>query len=527
MVKQIFLTALFLCLTFFSVSANANPVGEGKKILYIPIDNRPVCLSQTVDVAEKLGYEILVPPGEFLGNEENYGEPEELWKWLKENAPGANAAVISSDAMIYGSLVGSRKHDLEPGEIMTRAENFKKFREDFPRLPLYVFGTIMRTPRSGSYSSAEPEYYKDYGGKIFDYTVLCDRAEVGEISHRQKLQMRRLKKEIPEEYLEDWLGRRKKNYAANEYFTDLTRSGVFDYFLLGCDDSAIFSQTHMESRHLENYAEGLEKWKFLVTSGADELGILMLARAINKDLGEMPFISAVYNEGAGADTVPDYCNERIGLSIDAATFAVGGMPVPSPAKADLVLAVNTNINGKTLNAASVKNTFKMRKDIKKFMPILKDCLDKNYKVGLVDIAFGNGADNSLMYQVLAEDIQFKFAAYGGWNTATNSSGFLIGTGVLTKFMNEDEKNSLLVTRYLDDWGYQANVRQEIATYFYQMNDENKAEKLAEAEVKGNESILRFARDNLTLPAGRRLENLKLTYPWKRMFEAEVTFNFER
>jgi hypothetical protein len=99
--------------------------GAGKKIVYIPIDTRPVNDSQTVEVAEKLGYEVLVPPAEILGGREDYGHPEELLQWLEKNAPGAQAAVVSTDAMVYGSLVGSRMHELTKEKIMARAEKLK------------------------------------------------------------------------------------------------------------------------------------------------------------------------------------------------------------------------------------------------------------------------------------------------------------------------------------------------------------------------------------------------------------------
>ena len=54
--------------------------------------------------------------------------------------PVALRAVVSTDAMLYGSLVGSRMHDLTAEKIMHRAEQLKAFHESHPRLPLYAFG---------------------------------------------------------------------------------------------------------------------------------------------------------------------------------------------------------------------------------------------------------------------------------------------------------------------------------------------------------------------------------------------------
>lgn len=38
----------------------------------------------------------------------------------------ADAAVISSDSMVYGSLVASRKHNLSEDVVLARVHNFEK-----------------------------------------------------------------------------------------------------------------------------------------------------------------------------------------------------------------------------------------------------------------------------------------------------------------------------------------------------------------------------------------------------------------
>ena len=521
--RQIFFA--LLALIIFTSTASA----QGKKILYVPQDNRPVNLFQVVQVAEKLGYEILTPPEEILGSKNFRGDPDKMWTWLNENAPQAYCAVISTDALLYGSLVASRLHDLPAEKILERAQRFKTFHEKFPYLPIYAFGTIMRTPRSGTHSSFEPEYYQTHGAMIFNYTALLDKQEMKEISSKEQRQLKELETQIPKEYLEDWLERRAKNSDANELFIEYTRAGVFDYFLLGCDDSAMFSQTHRESRKLTELASDMGKTVVQVTSGADELGMLMISRAINRDRDYRPFISVEYNVGKGAQTFPTYSNEPIGISIDAAIIAVGGLRIPSHERADLVLAVNTLKNGKTLEASDPKkNKLNLRGDIKSFMAIVNDFITKNYPVAVMDIAFANGADNALMNQFKRDDLQYKIRAYGGWNTATNASGFLIGAGVLTKFMDERDVATLLTTRYLDDWAYQANIRQEIFGASYGIagkgDPSNLDEKLLPLEKLLNERMSTFAAENLRLPSGWSLENLKVNLPWKRTFECDPRFS---
>ena len=500
-----------------------------QKILYIPIDSRPCNLWQVVQVAEKLDCEIITPPNELLGTRENRGEPDAMWAWLNENAAGADCAVLSTDSLIYGSLVASCLQNLEPSEIMERAKRFAELKKNFPHLQIYAIGTIMRTPRSGGYASGEPDYYTTYGAKIFNYTALLDRQETQKLSGSDKRKLKNLAEEIPEEYINDWMNRRAKNFDANKYLIDLTRAGTFEYFLLGCDDSAMFSQTHRESRHLTEYSADLGKTVVQVTSGADELGMLMVSRAINHHRHFIPFVSVEYNAGTGAKTFPSYCNEPIGISIDAAIIAVGGLRIPAHERADLVLAVNTRANGKTFEAGDVKrNKPNLRGDIKTFMEPVKKFIAAGYPVAIGDIAFGNGADNSLMRQLELNDLQYKIRAYGGWNIATNATGFLIGSGVLTPFMNEEAIAELLTTRYLDEWIYQANVRNEIVAASYAMpsdgNPLNLKNKLPALEQLLNERMKAFTAENLHLPSRYRLEKLSVKLPWQRTFECDPRFS---
>lgn len=518
--KQIFF--ILLALIIFTSTAAA----QGKKIIYVPIDNRPCNLFQVVQVAEKLDYEILTPPEEILGSKNFNGDPDKLWTWLNENAPAADYAVLSTDALLYGSLVGSRVQDLDPPKIMERAYRFKTFDEKFPYITIYAFGTIMRTPRTVAYKT-EPEYYATHGAKIFQYTALLDKQEMNKISRKEQRQLKELETQIPKEYLDDWFERREENFDANKYLIELTRQGVFEYFLIGCDDSAIYSQTHRESRKLNELASDMGKTVVQVTSGADELGMLMISRAINEDMNYRPFISVEYNTGKGAETFPTYCNEPIGVSIDAAIIAAGGFRIPAHERADLVLAVNTNSNGKTYEAPDhKKNKLKLRGDLKSFMAIVKNFMAKDYPVAIADISFANGADRALMNQLKENDLQFKIRAYGGWNTATNSSGFVIGAGVLTKFMNDKDIAELLITRYLDDWAYQANVRAEVANECYRLgiNPYKLDDVIAQMDALTTEKITAFVAENLLVPRRWSLEDLKVNLPWFRVFECAPRFN---
>jgi len=498
-----------------------------EKILYIPHDNRPIVEEQTKVVIEKAGYEVITPPEEFLGNHESSGEPDKLWQWLTENTKkDIRAVVISSDAMLYGSLVASRKHNIDRQVILDRAELFREFRKDHKKLPIYVFGSIMRTPRSAQSSGyEEPDYYRNYGANIFRYTALEDKQEMTGLTKREEKELDFLQRLIPKQALNDWKERHEKNFAANERLIELAREKNFNCLLLGRDDNAPYSQTHMESRHLKKTAAGLERHKFQTIAGIDEIGLILLTRAINDRTKKIPAIFVKYNWGRGAETVPTYSDEPIGDTISAEIVAVGGRQVDDFRRADCILTVNTNPDGITYEAGSGYNESKATQNTKYFVDIVQEYLSANKPVAVADIAFANGSDNSLMELLKDRNMLFKLNAYSGWNTATNSTGFALSTGILSRRMTYADKKNLLTMRYLDDWAYQANVRGIVAGQLKWLHGEGFYEELNDKiYTVSDESanlIEHFVKNNLS--SADIEEDLKLEFPWNRMFESRIIF----
>jgi len=527
MKQKLFALLLGVCLflTALPVSAKA-PAPVKNRLLFVPHDNRPISDEQTADTIRKMGWDILVPPDEMLGSRERPGNPEEIWQWVEQNAPTAEAAVVSSDSLLYGSLVGSRKHTYTQAQIDSRVARFDTFKKANPNLKLYVFGSIMRTPRSGDASGLmEPGYYQSYGSDIFRYTALTDKQETEGLTRREQKEYNFLVRLIPKEALADWLNRRNKNFAASKELIQLTRQGDFNYLVLGRDDNAPYSQTHMESRHLAAAGADLGISRFQTIAGIDEVGLLMLTRAVNDLTRTVPFVYVRYNWGRGANTIPSYSDEPISASIHDHIIAAGGMQVSEPQKADLVLLVNTNPNGKTYEGNDRQNDGTPREGTKYFADIVSESVADGYPIGIGDIAFANGADNALMEMLKNRGLLFKLRAYAGWNTATNSTGFVLGQGMLAMKMTDDARDQLLLTRYLDDWAYQANIRPIIGrqlgwlrgTGAYASLDT----KLPAVEARATRMMRRFADDNL--PPFNALQYLEVTFPWNRMFEAKYDF----
>ena len=523
-----FLT-LLVALMMMSASADA-----AQKILFIPHDDRPVSRQQPIDVVETLGYEILTPPLEFLT------QPEKLWQWLDENAPSANAAVVASDALLYGGLIPSRSHNIPAEELQARVEMFKSLREKNPRLQLYAFGSLMRTPQFGTPGDREePDYYGQYGADIFQYTALVDKQETSKLNGAEKNYLDALHKKIPAEILSDYFARREKNFNATKQLIDFANADIINCLIIGRDDNAPLSQTHRENRQLLAYMEKLNvpKTKAQSHAGIDEYAMLLLARAVNDLRGDTPKVHVKFNRGVGEKTVPAYSDEMLGQSVRDEILLAGGKFVTDPNRADFVLFINTDPKGKTLDTHNSlpPQTLTERqqrhylRNAKKFSSLIEDAVKKDLPVGVADVTFANGSDVALMNQLRDKNLLFRLHAYAGWNTATNTTGFVMGAGILSRDINRYARSKLLATRYLDDWGYQTFVRPQIAAELSKRPDGlkiylNFGEHEPAIVVRENELIRLFAEKNL--PPLEFLQGLKLTNPWHRMFECSINFDGE-
>lgn len=520
----------FLLLLIVLVTATGS-ASAAKKILFIPHDNRPISSKQPVEVVAQLGYETLSPPEELLTR------PEELWHWFNENARSANAAVVASDALLYGGLIPSRSHKIPDEELQARVENFKSLRVKNPNLQLYVFGSLMRTPSSGTPGDIEePEYYGEYGADIFQFTLLLDKQEIDGLTGAEQQQLDELRKKLPAEILDDYFARRKKNFSATTRLVDFAHDGVIDYLIIGRDDNAPLSQTHRENRHLLAYMEehGVSKDRAQSHAGIDEYAMLLLTRAVCNLRDELPKVYVQFNRGVGEKTIPSYSDEELGQSIRDEILIAGGYLVRNPKRADFVLFVNTAPNGETYhmhNSVPPQSLTRheqryFRRSAKKFTAMIEDALKKKFPVGVADVTFANGSDVALMEELRKKNLLFKLRAYGGWNTATNTSGFALGTGILAKHMSRAERERILARRYLEDWGYQTFVRTQIAEELSKLPDGwqiylNLGEHEAAITERETELIRAFAKKNL--PRFKFLKNLTVTNPWHRMFECDIHF----
>ena len=424
---------------------------EKAAFLFIPLDNRPVCYSYPVKVMEAAGYKVYTPPEKLLATRTTPADTEKLWKWLESRAEKVDAAVISTDALIYGGLVASRTHLMSLSELEAKVKRLQNLRMD-KDTRFYGFSTLMRTPRE-SYGNVEPAYYSNVGPAIYRYSQLSDKSDLHAETLLEDFEVGAFERNLAKEHLKDWLDRRNKNMEINHQLAMLTRVGRFDYFAIGKDDNAPLSHTHMEARKISLNNAYLSDESFQILPGVDQLGLLLLTRAANVLSGRSPKVYPMYVEGAGSKTIPQYSDLPLAKSVPEQVAAAGGKIVYSPEEADVVLAINTPADGTMYDSTNLSNQYYASPANKRYIANLGKMLERGMNISLADVAFSNGGDNGFMNEMSLRGYTDRLSAYNGWNTADNTMGFAIAQGMLAPQIDKENRLMLMRERIIDDWYY--------------------------------------------------------------------------
>lgn len=488
-------------------------------ILYVPMDNRPVCSSYVQQTMQAADCKIILPPKKYIANSEKNGDPEAIWEWLQTKAPKADAAVISTDSLIYGGLVASRTHHISKAQLDTRVKHLFELKTALP-IKLYTFSTIMRTPRA-SKGRVEPPYYTSIGPTIFAYSQLLDKKDQAKLSPSEQLTMQALERNMKKEELGDWLARREKNLEVNQELTRMARSGKFHYFAIGKDDNAPLSATHMEGRKISLSTFDMSKDTFQILDGVDQLGLLLIARAYNEANCVKPSIYPLYSSGAGASTLPQYSDARLQDSVPQQIVASGSTLAKSADTADLILALNTPQDGVVKDSTADDNQAFASIANKNFVSQLSAQLNAGHTVTLADISYSNGADNGFMDALATSGNIGKLAAYNGWNTADNAVGYAIAQGIISRAMTTEAKNKLIRQRLFDDWFYQSNARRIISNELEKHNREDLKYDLGTAQKPILQQVTAECQTLANKYTFTKGTKFTLSFPWKRLFEVDV------
>jgi len=503
-----------------------------KKILFIPLDERPCNYYFPTALADGTDIEVITPPLEMMGLKKKPGNTEQLWAWVQEHAREADGAILSLDTLLYGGIIPSRLHSLSIEDCEKQLQQLAQIKEANPALQIYAFSLIMRCPRYSS-SDEEPDYYGDFGTEIFQQGYIGHRMELGIATEEERLKKEQIDAIIPQEYLDDYLSRRAVNIEVNKMIIKYVKDKTIDFMIVPQDDSAPFGLTAIDQQKVREYVHELGvELNVYMYPGADEVGCTLMARMINEFKGRKPLIYPHFSSIQGPFITPLYEDRMLYESLKYQIIAAGGLLSSSMQEADVVLLVNTP--GDTMMEANSQqqpnvgyNVFRNLVEFAEMADYIVRHLKKPCVVG--DIAFANGADLNLVRLLREKQLLFKLAGYAGWNTSSNTLGTCIAQGMIYDIYGETEQHlNFLSLRYSEDAGYCSRVRKYIAEH-----------KLPELQlsyfsVDGQRGqVSQMVREQLTQFIEHHINDDQYRVviddcymPWSRMFEVGLRTRLE-
>lgn len=547
------------------------------KILLLPLDERPcnAAFPGRLFPADKV--QILLP--RKLGHKKEPADFSVLSDFLFEKAKDADALLLSLDMLLYGGLIPSRLHHLKTETLFSRLHLIRELKEKYPSLPIYAFATVMRCPAYSS-DDEEPDYYESFGSAIHARGVLMHRALAGlttsseaegpvpspagllpaasnspspagllpaasgegeisaPFSSAEPVSASSLCDVDTQDFeacLEDYLARRALNKQLSLQALELVKEGILESIVFPQDDSMRFGFPAMDQEEIRRriLTLGLTE-RAMMYPGSDEIALTLLCRILLNHHGFLPKVYVKYLTDGARSLIPLYEGLPLSATTSYQLHAAGCITADTCAEADIVL-LETAPSGSMEEAwlqPSRSPSYFAERNFPEMLSFIKRMRGAGKVVTVADNAYANGGDLDLIRILDADHLLMDLQGYAGWNTNANTMGCAIAMGVCAFLYGEQglfpdpasetQRRNFLISRYLEDACYQADVRQCVTKkipplgfdYFDTGEEEGEVRDLILAELQ-----IRIETELSSL--ADRIQIRRLTLPWKRMFEIDL------
>ncbi|MHB8146520.1 MAG: DUF4127 family protein [Vulcanimicrobiaceae bacterium] len=488
-------------------------------ISLVPLDDRPVTLQLPVMLGRIAGVSVHVPPRKLLGHYLAAGDPDGVIDWL--NGPGnrnAQAIVVSSDMLVYGGLVASRV----PGttsyqDAYFRMRALQQLRASHPHAWIAGFGTIMRLAPTGVPAiGAAATYFAPYP----IWTYLQQYANLHDPPLPQERALAAKLREEAGPAFDAYLAVRARDYFVDRHLIDLVADGVLNRLVLGQDDAGPVG-LHVKDVYALRQAvraAGLHD-RIAIEPGADELGMVLVARALARRIGWTPRIAVRYSTPEGASYQDPLEFAPIGTTIDHLIGLCGGVPVRRDP--DIVLDVRVPGTPPALDDA--------------FVAALHGDLAARRPVALADLSFLEptyASQAAFAGRILRDGIAGRLDAYAAWNTDANTVGTALaeavaaGAGRRSGTYDALAHRDFTFMRFLDDEAFHAVVRPQLnaALDAQGVADHTYLEPGVAARSSALDTALLWQQALVLLPQlypNYHIAVMQITLPWNRTFETKI------
>jgi hypothetical protein len=199
----------------------------------------------------------------------------------------------------------------------------------------------------------------------------------------------------------------------------------------------------------------------------------------------------------------------------------------------LILAVNAPAIKQSHREPNFEVVDTASRNLPEFLDRIVDDLALSKPVTVADVAYANGAESRFVTMLLNRTDVSKLAGFAAWNTAGNTLGSAIASGVIALHAQDTVLQAEAVfARLVDDWLYQTKVRSEVRVKLenpspFELGD---LKPIAEAEITARMTpLVQALFDQHFAPhlPGIRLEWGQPSLAWSRLFTGVFPLAFDR
>ena len=505
---------------------------ETLKLALVPLDERPVNTRIPEMLGAIGGAEVLLPPVEIRGFKRVPADLDAVAKWLQEAAHSADAAIVSCDYLGFGNLIASRITNDSAAQVLSRLTLLEQLNS---LCPVHAFSLITRVSNADD-AVEEPDYWAEWGTKLYHYAKLKHQAELGVLEDADALAD--LEARLPGALKADWLTRRLRNHTVSLGLLDMAARGTITALRLTSDDTSLYGLPSRERRWLAAWPDLIGpalSSRVMMHPGADEVGSAILAKLLMEHAGKSPRVHVVYSHTGGKELIAPYEDRSLCETVEGQVQACGGTLAENTSNCDLILGVATPVPGRTAwqPECLAQDRAVRGAEYAAFLQTLADAKDSNTPVALADTAYPNGSDPLLTEMAFASGLDLGgLTAYGAWNTAGNTLGVVVAQAFCAGLVGSDlgraaAQNSFLAHRFLEDWGYQAVVRREARDEAERLWERREPDPDSDAEQA---QLCAFIEARLTahlqtlqvhdIGVGLEITPGSTRLPWRRTFEVD-------
>ncbi len=493
-----------------------NSEGNGVKIAYIPLDNRPVNKDRAEYLAASAGFTLLIPEEDLYrtaldnmtanSDGSTIGNRKALLEWLKSVEKECDYFVISLDQLISGGLVGSRylsntdlTFEMEVADYLIKLAEEKH---------LILFDTVMRLASTVGYQGYDLNTYNELRsyGKKARKTLSGSSLTVENIiaGYRYDKNGREISVNVSKSVLDQYLASRERKLRVIDYLLSNAVDDI-ERLYIGVDDSS--PETTIQTNEI-NYITSLGGDNLTLFAGADELGLMGIA-AVATDVYGTAECKVTYF-GEGKDWAADSFDTSTLADCIEKHFSSIGATLDSKNKNALQVLVLTRSDNLSKNANAL-----MTQAIKNINDGIPTCI--------ID---ASGENRTLPQKMLDNNYDIaKLLGYSNWNTVANATGISLSNAVSryvyinNSTVSEESNEAFLKTltfSLIKDISYKSKG----------------ITNLKDSSAYGPATIIKRINDSeITVTNGEFAPHGKVSvsnfrYPWNRNFEATFDITVE-